>query len=562
MSLNLAQGDYTFVCLTTSQRTIITVNMKTKIPSLIILAVLCLPLLTFGQFSLELRPVNWTGAPGVHSFAHGHHNGKWLIIGGRVDGLHMRRPFEAFLATDNNTDIFVVDPSNQQSWSMPLSSLSTALQEQLQSTNMEFEQRGDMLYIVGGYGYSATAGDHITYGNLTAVDVPATIDAIVNGQPIAPHFRQISDNRLKVTGGYLDQQDSVFYLVGGQNFEGRYNPMGPTHGPGFFQEYTDEIRKFEIQDNGTTLSIVNYSATHDSANLHRRDYNMLPQIFPNGTRGFTAFSGVFQHAVDLPWLNTVDIDPNGYTVNNNFNQYLSQYHSASLPVYDSVANEMHTVFFGGMSQFTLDPGSGTLVEDQDVPFVKTISRVSRYPNGSMDEFKMPVDMPDYLGAGAEFLPLAAAPYDEQEILHMNQLPMSNTLVGHILGGIKSTAENIFFVNDGTQSSANTTLFEVWINTAPVGVEEDLRVQSDPIDLRIYPNPGSGTLQIELSSIVKGKVKVTAMDIQGREVVVLLKDRVKPGVQTLPWDTSGLDAGLYFVRAEAGSYNLTRKVVVR
>ena len=60
-----------------------------------------------------------------------------------------------------------------------------------------------------------------------------------------------------------------------------------------FKKYTNEIRTFKINDNGTDLIIYDYTATNDPDNLHRRDYNMSPQIFPNGELGFTAFSGVF-----------------------------------------------------------------------------------------------------------------------------------------------------------------------------------------------------------------------------------------------------------------------------
>ena len=126
-------------------------------------------------FSVEIEAMNVPNLGGLQSFAYGQHDGKWLILGGRLDGLHRRQPFASFDVLGHNNQIIVVDPVAMQSWSAPLTSLSTSLQEQLSSTNMEFQQTGDMLYVVGGYGYSATAADHITYHNLTAIDVPATI---------------------------------------------------------------------------------------------------------------------------------------------------------------------------------------------------------------------------------------------------------------------------------------------------------------------------------------------------------------------------------------------------
>lgn len=198
--------------------------------------------------------------------------------------------------------------------------------------------------MVGGYGYSNTSADHITYPNLSAVKVPDVINAVINGTSFATNFRQITDTMFAVTGGYLNKINNTFYLTGGQKFIGRYNPMGPTHGPGFVQIYTNASRKFTIFDNGVTLSVTHLPAIVDAANLHRRDYNVVPQIMPTGQEGLTAFSGVFQVGVDLPYLNCVNIDSTGHTVNNAFSQYYNHYHCAHIPIYSASNNEMHTVF--------------------------------------------------------------------------------------------------------------------------------------------------------------------------------------------------------------------------
>ena len=104
-------------------------------------------------FQIVLEPMNIIGLGGLQAFAWGQHDGKWLIIGGRLDGLHRRQPFAAFDAAGHNNQLIVVDPIAQQKWSAPLSSLPIGLQEQLSSTNMEFFQQGDYLYLAGGYGY-------------------------------------------------------------------------------------------------------------------------------------------------------------------------------------------------------------------------------------------------------------------------------------------------------------------------------------------------------------------------------------------------------------------------
>ena len=414
------------------------------------------------QFTVQIEPLTLKDAPRVQSFSWGKtSDGKWLILGGRMDGLHQRQPFAAFREKDNNKKVFLIDPINNKTLIADLSILPPSLFEQLQSTNQEFIQRENTLYIIGGYGYSETQQNHITYSNLTAINIDGLAKAVINKADITPFFRQITDENLAVTGGELGLLNNVFYLCGGQYFEGRYNPMGPNHGPGFIQEYTDEIRKFEIIDDGINLSINNYSADKDTENLHKRDYNMAPQIFPDGTQGFTMFSGVFQHNADLPWLNSVDITSTNYKVNSDFKQYLSQYHSAKVPMFNSEENDMYTIFFGGISQYKLNE-KGELVRDDNVPFVKTISEVVRHKDGSMTESSLTAKMPSFLGSGAEFIPVSdQSIYLENDIVNLKNLKKGPNLIGYIFGGIQSTQENIFFRNNGSQSSASNQVFKVF-----------------------------------------------------------------------------------------------------
>ena len=411
-------------------------------------------------FQVVIEPVSISGLGGLQAFAWGQHNGKWLIIGGRTDGLHRRQPFAAFNHEGHNNQLIVVDPAAGQKWSAPLSSLPVDLQEQLSSTNMEFYQEGDYLYLAGGYGYSNSYGDHVTYPYLSAVKVSEVINSIINGTSFVTNFRQLSDTLFGVTGGYLNKINNTFYLTGGQVFMGRYNPMGPNHGPGFIQEYTNSIRKFLISDNGEELSVTHFPEIIDSKNLHRRDLNVVPQIMPTGQEGLTAFSGVFQVGADLPFLNCVNIDSAGYSVNNSFTQYYNHYHCAHIPLYSALNNEMHTMFFGGIAQYY--DSLGTPVQDKNVPFVKTIARVTRDADGKMAEHKLPVEMPSLLGASSEFIPVENLPKYNNEVLKLDDFSADKTLVGYIFGGISSSDANIFFSNGGTQSSASSQIFKVYI----------------------------------------------------------------------------------------------------
>lgn len=511
-------------------------------------------------FSIILEPVNVPNLGGIQSYAFGQDDGKWLIVGGRLDGLHQRQPFAAFDIAGHNNQLIVVDPVSLQKWTAPLSSLPTAIQEQLSSTNMEFYQEGDYLYCLGGYGYSATESDHTTFAKLTAIKVPDVINAIISNSNFSSFFRQISDPQFQVTGGKLKKINNVFHLLGGQKFLGRYNPMGPNHGPGFIQEYTDAIRKFTLSDDGVTITINHLTGFLDAANLHRRDYNAEPQILVNGQEGITMFSGVFQPNVNLPFLNSVTVDTSGYAVNAGFQQYYNHYHCASLPLYSESENEMHTVFFGGIAQYYDD--NGTLTQDNDVPFVHTIARVTRDANGVMAEYKLPIEMPSLLGAGSEFIPNKNIAHFNNEVFKLDSISVDSTLVGYIFGGISSTAANIFFSNTGSQSSASSQIFKVLLTNNALTSTDNLNEQSvGSLNVLVYPNPNNGQFLIKYFLKNRSDVSLTIHDVSGKVIdkKVLKNQAVGENIYRSKIKNWG-ESGTYFLTIQTAYEKATRKII--
>ncbi|RYM34209.1 T9SS type A sorting domain-containing protein [Brumimicrobium glaciale] len=512
-------------------------------------------------FEISIEPMNITGLGGIQSYAFGQHNGKWLIIGGRLDGLHRRQPNAAFDIAGHNNQLIVVDPVTQTKWSAPLTSLPISIQEQLSSTNMEFSQDGEYLYCVGGYGYSGTEGDHTTFKNLTAIKVPDVINAVINNTNFTSFFRQITDPQFQVTGGILRKMGSTHYLMGGQKFIGRYNPMGPNNGPGFIQEYTDAIRKFDLVDDGTNITITHLPSHFDAANLHRRDYNAEHQIMPDGSQAITMFSGVFQHAVDLPFLNSVTVDNNGYTVNNTFQQYYNHYHCSTIPLYSESENEMHTVFFGGIAQFY--DNAGTLVQDDNVPFVNTIARVTRDAAGDMAEYKLPIEMPALLGAGSEFIPNLNLPHFTNDVFKLDSVTTDSVLIGYIFGGISSTQPNIFFINDGTQSDAHSQIFKVYIKKPePLSVDQLNDASISLLNLMIYPNPNDGVLNISFNLTKKEEVTISILDSKGALMDKILLQNLTAGKNVYSKNISKLTGGnVYFISLETATEKATHKLIV-
>ena len=507
------------------------------------------------KYRVDMEAVNVNGFPGLHSYAFAQHNGKWLLIGGRTDGLHARQPFASFPVSNSNTDIFVIDIDSKNIWSASVNTLPTGIKEQLQSSNMNFYQYGDTLYLIGGYAYSQTAADHITFDALTSVQVSTLINDIVNGNSISGNFKQINNANFAVTGGQLGMIGNTFYLVGGHQFDGRYNPMGHNT---YTQTYSNQIRKFRINNKGIQLSYSNYAAVTDALNLHRRDYNLVPQIFPDGSEGYTISSGVFQTAADLPYLYPVDIKQSGITPITSFNQYLSNYHCATLSLYDSLNNEMHNLFFGGMSQYYYSNDS--LIQDNNVPFVKTISRLSRDANGNLHEFQLSEEMPDLVGASAEFILNEDLPHYGSEIIKLDKINEDSILAGYIVGGIYSPALNPFNGNNTSVTTADENIYKVWLIKDEYASSQPIAGQH-PYDMTIFPNPVKDKLQVEFDLPGSMDVEYYFTDVNGAIIFIGYTDYTSKGKNNLEINLKEFPSQTLFLTLVFNSkFFVTKRVV--
>ncbi|MEN9700572.1 MAG: hypothetical protein RLZZ301_1770 [Bacteroidota bacterium] len=509
--------------------------------SLFIVAFIGFQLLVQAQqfpFELALKKDSIAGFTGLHSFVYGQRFGKIVAIGGRTDGIHARQPFNAFPAAQNNQQIVVLDLLTKQVWTANLSSLSGSLQEQLQSSNANFCQDGNALVVIGGYAYSQSAADHITFPYLTRIDLDGLIDAVMAQTAITPFFEQISDPSFAVCGGNLVKINAEFLLIGGHRFDGRYNPMG---GNTYVQTYTNAIRRFELTPTGTALSLVNSSETIDQLNVHRRDYNLVPHVFPTHELGYLISSGVFQPNADLPFLYPVELHSDQHTPVSGFSQYLSNYHSSHVSLYDAQEQQMHHLFLGGLSQYYYE--NGQLQSDPNVPFVRTISRLTQDADSSYHEFLMNTEVPVYLGTSSAFILKEQTPLWASEIIDMNAISADSILIGHILGGIYSSQRNPFTQNQTNFTSVNPYIYEVWLKrSATAQIEVSPTASSKP--MVVYPNPSQSTCTIEFQLPSKSNVELFVLDAQGKLVHEVYYEHVKNGKKTLEWQELGIKSGAY------------------
>ncbi|QNR23379.1 hypothetical protein [Croceimicrobium hydrocarbonivorans] len=441
-----------------------------------------LSLVGIAQSELILESINLPLSGGLQSFAHAEYQGKFYLVGGRLDGLHQRQPFASFDAAGHNDEIWVIEPDTGF-YKLSLGQLSSSIVDPLKSTNLNYYQEGDYLFLVGGYGISG--GSHITHATLTIIDL-SQLHNLSSGMSVPTSaIQQISHPDFAVCGGQLERIDSTFYLVGGHEFTGRYNPH---NGPSFTQTYTNAVRRFRINGSFPQFQVSWENSISDPQLLHRRDYNVGPEIREDGSFGLIAYSGVFQPNVDLPYLNAVRINSSGATEIPNFNQYYNHYHCANVALYDAQNKAMHNLFFGGIAQYFEQNGVRT--QDNNVPFVKTIASVSRDSMGNFWEHKFQAEMPALLGAGSEFFIDPSIPLAAPGIIDYNQLTGDTVFIGYIFGGIESSAANIFLSNTGNESSASSNFFKVSLIKSQLNLgQKELENPKSGFNWQLAPNPG-------------------------------------------------------------------------
>jgi len=77
----------------------------------------------------------------------------------------------------------------------------------------------------------------------------------------------------------------------------------------------------------------------------------------------------------------------------------------------------------------------------------------------------------------------------------------------------------------------------------------------------YPNPFNPSTQIEFSIPQQSFVTLKVYDMLGKEVATLVNGEREPGSYTTTWNAQGCPSGVYFYRLTAGSYTMTRKLLL-
>ena len=446
-------------------------------------------------YSVEIREVSLDPAPlpNIHSIAAAEWEGQWVFMAGRTNGLHGMTGMNAFDPAFENREIWVVDPSTRESWrksieTSPASGLSPDVVDSLSSVNTEFYQDGSRWLIVGGYGFKRSAGDHVTYDTLTALDLPGLVEWVKTtpGEEstlAVDHIQQVRGSFFQVTGGGLERIGDEYQLIFGQNYEGRYRPM-------FDGVYTMQIRRFRVDfSEGFTAPVESRVSTEAQDAFRRRDLNVLTILERGGVGIFgeraVALSGVFTPEVGV-WTAPVIVGPDGSvamqdpSLENSLKQAFQVYHCSKASLFNRVTNEAHMLLFGGLTVLERDATTGEYIRDDQVPFTNQCSVVVRDEAGRFQQFWLPTRFPEILADGKELRFGTNAEFflsDEVPKLHPKVIDLAgieqSTVIGHIFGGLVADAGN------GGNTGSTGRVFEVILNPGPEEGLAPLTIGRDP-----------------------------------------------------------------------------------
>ncbi len=77
----------------------------------------------------------------------------------------------------------------------------------------------------------------------------------------------------------------------------------------------------------------------------------------------------------------------------------------------------------------------------------------------------------------------------------------------------------------------------------------------------YPNPFNPSTKIKFDLPNTAEVKLTVLDISGRELSVLYNGKLQAGSYEYKWEASSYASGVYFYRINAGQYSRTMKMML-
>jgi hypothetical protein len=149
------------------------------------------------------------------------------------------------------------------------------------------------------------------------------------------------------------------------------------------------------------------------------------------------------------------------------------------------------------------------------------------------------------------------------VIKLDELNNDTTLIGYIYGGINSTAANIFFINNGTQSTASSQIFKVLLTKNKTLSTHVLNEQSlGTFQIKVYPNPNNGDFVVIYNLTKTSDVKFSIYSIEGKKIEDQVFKNQLLGENTFSKHVRGITkGGTYILKIETDYEKAIQQIII-
>jgi hypothetical protein len=193
----------------------------------------------------------------MYGYAIGEYEDYLMVFGGSIRSQQTEQYRQDF----PNLDILLIDFKRQRASAYTNGQLEGALGEQMGATGLSYYQQGNTLFLIGGYGYSESQNQYVTFPYITAIDLKATLSALLEGKNPVASFYQICDERLAIFDGTLDYNGEEFFLINGKT---AYMLRPFSEHPEYVEEtLKGQARTFKLTGEGASLELEAFQDWYD-----------------------------------------------------------------------------------------------------------------------------------------------------------------------------------------------------------------------------------------------------------------------------------------------------------
>lgn len=207
----------------------------------------------------------------MEGYAVGQYKDYLLIFGGSIRSKISDNNYQNF----PNLDILLIDFDENRASAYTNGSFEGSLGEQISATGLSYYQNDGFLYLLGGYGYSETHNQFITFPYITVINVKQTVLSLLNGVDPVASFYQLCDDRMAIFNAEMDYNGDEFFLLNGK-FAYKLRPFADN--PHYVEEkYNEEIRTFKISKDGAEWHLEHFETWYDLEAFQEQYGTLIPE---------------------------------------------------------------------------------------------------------------------------------------------------------------------------------------------------------------------------------------------------------------------------------------------